>query len=114
MKGSKVSNENGGIHDFDENYKKLLSAKAWDMKGSKDPNENDQSDKHHDFDSNYKKTAECNGIGRESVQRLQQKWRKQQFWRKLQKNGKVQWHERPKTSTKMTKTMILINKNYKK
>ena len=39
------------------------------MKGSKDPNENDQNNKRHDFDSTYKKTVECNNnIGRESVQ----------------------------------------------
>ena len=69
MRGSKVPNENDQNHDFDENYKKLLSAKAWDKKGPKDPNENDPNNKYHDFDSTYKKTVECNNIRRKSVQR---------------------------------------------
>jgi len=32
MRGSKVPNQNDENHKFDENYNKLLSAKPWDMK----------------------------------------------------------------------------------
>ena len=58
MRGSTDPNENeeknkeGKNNNFDENYKKLLSAMSLGMRGSKDPNKND---KNNNFDENYKK-----------------------------------------------------------
>ena len=49
VRASKDPNRNDKNNNFDENYKKWLSAMT---RTSKDLNENDEN---HDFDENYKK-----------------------------------------------------------
>ena len=90
---SKDLNENDKNHDFDENYKKLLSAMEWVVRASKDPNENVEN---QDFDNkNYKKKiSECNDMKGDRVELLERKRRKGQLWpKKLHKIVKCKWNE---------------------
>ena len=81
VRASKDPNKNDENNNFDENYKKWLSAMT--RAASKDLNENDEN---HDFDKkkNYKwkKISECNEMKSDRVERLERKRRKGQFWPK--------------------------------
>ena len=54
----KKKNKKDENNNFDENYKKLLTAMSLGMRGSKDPNgnkEKNKRDENNNFDKNYKK-----------------------------------------------------------
>ena len=75
VRAFKDPNKNDENNNFDENYKKRLSAMT---RTSKDLNENNEN---HDSDKkkNTKKISECNEMKGDRVELLERKRRKGQF-----------------------------------
>ena len=56
MRGSKIPKQNDGNKNFVDNCQNLPGAMSWEMRGSKDPNKNDEKYECNDFDENCKKS----------------------------------------------------------